>query len=48
MKQRSQVLVAAGRKAGKTVPRSGNFPSGETRTLDILVSKDADVSVNLD
>lgn len=42
-----QVIVAAGRKGGKTVNRSGSFPGGETRTLDILVSKDAQSSVNL-
>ena len=43
-----QVLVAPGGNAkGRTVRRSGNFPSGETRTLDILVSKDGQVSVNL-
>ena len=43
-----QVLVAAGRKAGRTLQRSGHFAGGETRTLDILVAKDGQVSVNLD
>jgi len=42
-----QVLVAPGRKAGRTVRRSGNFPGGETRTLDILVTAEGEVSVNL-
>jgi hypothetical protein len=43
-----QVIVAPGGKVkGRTVRRSGNFPGGETRTLDILISKDGEVSVNL-
>jgi serine/threonine protein kinase len=43
-----QVIVAPGGGAkGRTVRRSGNFPGGETRTLDILVSRDGQVSVNL-
>jgi hypothetical protein len=43
-----QVMVApGGRAAGRTVRRSGHFPGGETRTLDVLVSKDGTVSVNL-
>lgn len=42
-----RILVAAGNKAGRTVYRSGNFPGGETRTLDILVPKSGEVAINL-
>ncbi|HWM94376.1 MAG TPA: serine/threonine-protein kinase [Thermoanaerobaculia bacterium] len=42
-----QVLVRPGNQASTVVNRSGNFPGGETRTLDIRVSGAGQVSVNL-
>jgi hypothetical protein len=42
-----QVLVVPGGKAGRTVMRSGNFPDGETRSLNVRVSDSGQVSVDL-
>ncbi|MFP5287598.1 MAG: protein kinase domain-containing protein [Thermoanaerobaculia bacterium] len=42
-----QVLVRPGNKPSKVVMRSGNFPAGETRSLDVQVSDSGQVSVNL-
>ncbi|MES1244462.1 MAG: protein kinase [Acidobacteriota bacterium] len=43
-----RVIVAPGKKAGRTEDFNENFPGGESRTLIIRVAESGTVSVNLD